>query len=172
MAVENQPSTIDTYSAVIRNFTPAATPTDILSVVGNASKQVKILRIEIWTTQTTAGVNEFLLIKRSALNTGGTRAAMTAVPLDSRSPAATADVGNYTANPAGLGTAVGTVDTAKPAAGAATNTTNPNYVWDYNDTNGSPIVLRTALESLCINFNGAAVPAGFVANITVRWCEQ
>lgn len=170
---EQIPSTLDTYSAIIRNFTPAATPTDIVTIAGAATKIIKILKIELWTTQTTAGVNEFLLIKRSALDTGGTPVSMPAVPLDSRSPAAVATVSNWTANPAGLGTAVGTIEVARPAANVTTGSTNPSYVFDFmTATNGSPIVLRSAVEQLALNFNGAAVPAGYVSNINVRWIEM
>lgn len=171
-AVTSSPSQEFTYSANIRNLTPAATATDVVTIAGATGKKIKVLSLEISGVQTAAGVNEWFLIKRSALDTGGTPVAMPAVPLDSQNPTAAATVQNFTANPGGLGTAVGTITAPRVAFGTTANTTNPVYLFDYNDTNGSPIVLRSAAEQLALNFNGAAIPAGMAINVTVKWIEQ
>lgn len=170
MIAEPSLSTVDTYSASIRAFTPVATPTDIVTIAADATKAIKILRIEIFGLQTTAGLNEFFLIKRSTVNTGGTAAAITATPLDSRSPASVAVVKKWTANPT-LGTAVGTLATAQAVSLAATGLTTPAFVFDAAAIGGSPIVLRAITEQLSLNFNGAAVPIGMALNINLYWAE-
>ena len=172
MAVNHiEPSTSATYSANIRNFTPAATPTDVISITGAANRTIKVLKVVLSATQTTAGINEWLLIKRSTANTGGTPTTATAVPFDSQNPTATATVVNYTANPT-TGTAVGTVDAQKAPAQAATGTTPALLEFNLSHLDGSPVVLRGAGDVLALNFNGAAVPAGFAMDCTIYWVEQ
>ena len=98
-----------TYS-VSNTFTPPATPTDMITVTGSATKTIRVWSLQVCTTNTAAGSQEFRLIKRSTAYTGWTAVASTLVPLNATSAAATATVNHYTANPGALGTAVGTVN--------------------------------------------------------------
>lgn len=92
-----RPTTI--YAAASTPFTPGATPQDVFTITGSASKTVTVLSAGIATVQTTAGVNHWQLVKRSAANTGGTSVVVAAVPIDDSFAAATATVRQYTANP-------------------------------------------------------------------------
>lgn len=173
MAVNHlEPSTSATYSANIRNFTPAATPTDVISITGAANRTIKVLKVVLSATQTTAGMNEWLLVKRSTANTGGTPTAATAVPFDSQNPTATASVVSYGANPSALGTTVGIVDAQKAPAQASTGTTSALLEFNLDHLDASPVVLRGVNDVLALNFNGAAVPAGLAMDCTVYWTEQ
>src|SRR5258708_5658378 len=53
-------------------FTPAATPTDLVTIFGSATKTVRVWSFKITTTNTAAGSQQYALIKRSAVDTTGT----------------------------------------------------------------------------------------------------
>ena len=69
----------DQYAATAL-LASAATPTDIAILPGSASKTILVTKVIVSGTKTTAGLVDVLLIKRSTANSGGTSAAMTAVP--------------------------------------------------------------------------------------------
>jgi hypothetical protein len=159
-----------TYSAVINNLAVAATPTDIFTITGSNSKTIRVTKIEIDATRTTAGSVDALLIKRSTANTGGTSAAATAVPHDSNNAAASATVLSYTANPT-LGTAVGTLRTTKMFIATTTTAGAEHVEWDFGNRPGQAIVLRGTSQVLAINLNSVAV-AGSSFDIYVEWTEE
>jgi hypothetical protein len=178
--VEVSAESKDTFFAT-NTFTPAATPTDLVTIYGSATKTVRVVKFVITTTNTAAGSQTFFLIKRSAVNTTGTFVAATAVPSDSSDSAATATVGHYTANPGGLGTAVGTTNIKRVAspvlipasfagivddAGFDMLDSQINADWDKS------IVLRGVAQGLCLNFNGAALVSGQVHAFQVIWTEE
>lgn len=163
-------------------FTPAATPTDIVIIEGSATKTIRVISMKITTTNTAAGSQQFLLIKRSTADTTGTFVAATAVPLDSANAAATANrVGHFTANPGALGTAVGTINTVRVASPVAIPATFAGvkedagiemFGWMNNSLLDQPITLRGVAQCLAINFNGAALVAGQTHAYTVVWIEE
>jgi hypothetical protein len=105
------PSSYPTYSAIFTGLTPAASPTDILTLSGssNPSLFVHVRHVSCFGASTANGADLVELILRSTANTGGTSAAVTPTPYDSRDPTSTATVAKYTANPASLGTSLGIV---------------------------------------------------------------
>lgn len=164
---------VSTYMASTSYAAPVATPTDILGIVGSASKTVKILKITVSGTQTTAGVNQFFLIKRSTADTGSTPVAATLIPCDSANSAATAVVQRYTSTNPSTGSAVGTVLTSSaitPAPGA-TGVSGNSVLFDAKET-GQPIVLNGIAQELDINFAGAAVPSGMSLAFSVIFTEE
>ena len=170
--VELAPSGKAVYSSVISNLTPGATPTDIITIIGSASKDVIVTAIELFTTQTLSGTNTFFIVKRSAADTGGTSTTPTTVPYDSALGNATAVVRQYTANPTSLGASVGNVLAAKITTPAAGSLANDAYVFDF--TRGgmlSGYVLNGVAETLALNFNGAALPGGLNITANIIWME-
>ncbi len=161
-------------------WTPPATPTDLLTITGSATKIVKVWSIRLTTTNTAAGSQEFFLIKRSTVDTTGTAVAGTVFPLDSVSVAGTATVNHYTANPGALGTAVGTVNRVRvssPAAVPAAFVTNSDAGYELlpvirNGMAVQPVVLRGIAEQLAVNFNAAALVAGQTHGYTIVWSEE
>lgn len=161
-----------TYAATWDYFTPYATPTDLIVIGGSATKTVKIHKILLSNTQTTAGINKWYLIKRSAADTAGTSTDATKAPLDSSSAAATATVLKYTVIPSGLGASVGTIKQISVLAPApASLAAGESVLFDDMHT-GQPITLRGVAECLAINFNGAAVPSGLSTAFTVIFTEE
>ncbi len=162
-----------TYSASSGAVTPPATPSDICKISGSASKTVYVQRLELTSTQTTAGYNVFFLAKRSTDNTGGTLTSLVRVPFDSNSGAAGASTVSYTGNPT-TGAVVGNIKALhlfSPAPGSVAGT--PGYMWDFDrDNSGQPIVLRGTGEVLAVNFAGAALPTGLSVTCNFTWSEE
>lgn len=156
----------DEYRAVTAVFTAAAAPTDIFTIFGSATRTVYVTRIQIDATQTTAASRDVFIIKRSTANTAGTAVATTRVPKDTSSPAATAVVQHYTANPT-LGTTVGSVDGRKlmiPAPASLIDV--PTRIFEF----ACPVVLRGVAQCLSINLNSVA-SAGSLIICTVEFVE-
>jgi hypothetical protein len=160
-----------TYRAVKIALAPAASATDIFTITGSASKTVRVTRVRVSGTETTAGHATFQLIKRSTADTAGTSAAVSAVPLDSTDAAATATVLSYTANPT-LGTTVGTVAASRiflPAPATATG--EESLLFTFGDLAAKALVLRGTSQVLAVNLNGVTVTGGSL-HIEVEWTEE
>lgn len=168
-AVQTAPfgSTAKTFRAVV-NVALAAAATDIFIIPGNATNTVYVTRVTVSGIQTTAGLVDVLLIKRSAANTG-TSAAATSVPLDASDAAAVSLPISYTANPT-PGAAVGTIDRAYVNAGPLA-TGVVQTVKDFNfGAYGKPVVLSGVAQGLAVNLNGATVTGG-IFTVVVEWLE-
>lgn len=158
-----------TYSAAIRNVSiNAATATDIFVIAGSASKTVRVTMLG-YTAEysSTPAILDTSVVKRSTADTGGTSTALTAVPLDSQYPAATATVTSYTANPT-LGTSVGLVNAQYVAI--------PNFGWvdtnyNYGLNGAAGMTLHGTAESLAINAN-AGGSATYIFDFKVTWTEE
>lgn len=162
-----------TYSAAIQAFATAGSATDVFTITAGATRVVRITRIAFSATTNANYIFSVLLIKRSTANTGGTSTSLTAVPHDSTDAAADATVKYYTANPAGLGTAVGTIRAAQFISN--NQTTNPLTCqvleWTFGDGPSKGIVLRGTTESLNVNLALATLATGAVS-IEVEWTEE
>jgi len=164
-------STSLTYSAVANGFVCAAAATDIFTIIGSATKTIKIVRIGISGT-TTAGSGlsvSCVFVKRSTANTGGTSVVDTNVPFDSNNAAATAVVKHYTANPT-LGTIVGNVLGRRLTVNTVGALNDP-FVFQYSNATDQPLTLRGVTEQLSINFSGATI-TGPVITASVEWIEE
>lgn len=175
-------TTKGTYAAASAYTAPAATTTDFWQIYGSSTKTIKVLRIEAAYAgdSPNAVSDKFFLIKRSTANSGGTSTVVTNVALDSNNAASTAVVRIYTANPAGLGTAVGQVHSGLLANTFPTSSGNPvslasrssQIIFDHNLT-GQPVVLRGTAEGLCLNFNSVKPSATTpLIAVTVFWTEE
>lgn len=168
-----------TYSSVALALPPAASATDIACIAGSASKTVYIDRIGISGTAGTLVTTPFTLVRRTAVNTGGTAATTTAnwanniSKLDSNDAAASATLISYSANP--------TINDTSPTYLRSANTTLPTtaagtviepLVWQFGlDLYTKHLVLRGAAEQVCVNLNGVSVSSG-VLQLSIEWTEQ
>lgn len=163
-------SQLKTYKYSSLGNTPAATPTDIFTITGSASKTIRITKIVVSGLATTAGQLNPLLVRRSAANTGGTSTAPTPLKRDTNDVAASATLALYTANPT-VGTAVGTLDSCRLFLALATATPDACR-FEFGVNNDKMLILRGTSDILAINFAGAAVPAGGIVDIDVEWVEE
>lgn len=163
-----------TYSAAVNAHAPAATPTDWFTIQGSATKTIRILRVTIGARATAANQYRMSLIKYSAYLTGGTAAAVAMIPHDSANPAATALVNTWAGGLPTPGTALGKIaDDSLPVGVLGTPTFNNEVVlYDFGQRSDQAIVLRGIAQYLAINSGGAALPAGFVADVRIVWTED
>lgn len=152
-----------TYSFSTGAYTPPATPTDTAGICGSSTKTVRVYNIRLSGSQTTAGINRFHLVKRSAADTGGTAVNGTATTHDTNDAATTVGfLGHYTANPT-LGATVATPRSdlvGVPATASALTQMVHEFYMDAEFIGTKPITLRGTAQCLYINFGGIALPAG------------
>lgn len=169
LAMQNIGAAAATYSSSF-NVTAAASATDIATLSGSATKTIYITKVIISGVQTTASLNDILLVKRSTADTGGTSTAQTAVPHDSADAAASGIVLAYTANPAALGTLVGSFRRGYVPVSSAATVVPAIVVFDFGDK-GKPIVLRGIAQQIAINLNGVTLVGG-AFDIDIEWYES
>lgn len=164
--------TSPTYRAINIDVVPAATPTDVIVLVGSATKTIMITNFEITPTATANGSLDFYVYKRTTADTGGTSTATTITRNDSSNPAPTAVAKLYSANPSALGTgslvgATRVTLASKSPNGVAIQT----WAESFGTGNQQPIVLRGVNESLCINMAGQTMLTGIEIYFTLEWVE-
>jgi hypothetical protein len=160
-----------TYSATAV-FSPTATAaTDVFTITGSATKTIRVTRLTVFGTETTAATQIVEILKRSTANSGGTSAASTAVPHDSNNSAATATVLSYTANPTTLGTLLATIRTGRPFFGSGATPQDPSSTYVFGDVNEQAIVLRGTGQVLAVSLNSASI-IGVSLRCWVEWTEE
>lgn len=164
-------STFGSFVAASAPFTPGATPQDVFSITGSATRTVQVLRMGISTVQTTAGMNAWSLVKRSTANSAGTSATVTAVPSNKSFPGATATVRQYTANPT-LGTVVGSIWSGRVAAPVITTAPGGDLEKCVLGNLGPSVTLSGITDVLAWNFGGVALPSGLSVQAWVQWAEN
>lgn len=164
-----------TYIAYGTGYTAYATPTDLMTISGSASKIIRVYAMNLRVHTTAGALQNLFFIKRSTANTGGTATNPAGLALDSNDAAATGVVTLYTAAPTpGTGVTiyqhslVTTVPTAAPAGFSFMD----KQLSPATPASVKPVTLRGTAESLAMNFAGAALPAGFTASWEIVWSES
>jgi hypothetical protein len=156
---DNDP-TRGTYSIFIPGVTPAATPTDILTLQGSASKLIRVRQIIITGIATAASNVQILVNRRTTPNTAGTKTNPALVAHDPSDDAATCVLALYSANPSGLGASLGIQDGGRLNLAPAANGGIDRLLLQYGWLNDKAPVLNGISDFLCIGLGGAAMPAG------------
>lgn len=157
----------DYYSAAMVGGVSPATPTDVFTITGSATKVIKIWSLGFSGIKTTAGMIDYIILRRSSANAGGTFSTRNNVKHDSNSPSGTAIVRHYTANPATLGTLVGNMFVDKiPVAGG----TGAVPIEDALEIR-NPVILAGTTEVLAINLN-SVTQTGNNLNFHITWSEE
>lgn len=153
------------YSSSATGIAGSTSATDVFTITGSATKNVRVHNLVITGTQAAAVVRDILLIKRSTANSAGTSTSPTVIPLDSNAAAGTAVVRAYTVNPT-LGNTVGTVRVRR--VGVPTTAATTIDVAEFSFT--VPLTLRGTGQVLAVNFNNPGVAITFSA--FVEWSED
>ncbi len=163
-----------TYRAVVNAHAPHATPTDWLTILGSATKLVRVTRIAIAGRATAANQYRVSVLKYTAAYTSGTPAAATIVPLDSANPVATAVVNTWASALPTVGTTLvgALLDESIPLAVLATPTFDTRRQWMFGEDEVQPAVLRGVGEYLALNSGAVALPGGSVFDVAVEWTEE
>jgi hypothetical protein len=168
-----------TYTASAVALVPAASATDIFCIAASATKNIAIRRITIGGTAGTAVTTPFLVYRRVSLDTGGTPATSTAlpvaVPLNSNDPASGATLVSYTANPTIVDSSPALMQTMLvdlPVTTAAGGGTVNERIWGTGVdmfSRGLDLAKNTT-QQICLNLNAVSVSSG-VLNINMEWQE-
>lgn len=162
------------------NFTPQATAAvTLISIVGSATKTVRVRRILIGGVSTANAQSIFALQRTSALGAGGTTVNPTVAKVDSGTVAsATAVVAHYTTTLKAAGTGVGgPITTWQNFTNVVTTpTVTPVNVMAFPEA-GSPIgqsiVLRGTADFLEVqNVTPANLSAATVLFYMIEWVED
>ncbi len=159
-----------TYSACVTNQIPVTTAGDCFVLTGSATKIVRLTRVQVTGTATTATTLDVTLVRRSTADSAGTSTTPTIVKHDSGSAAATAVAKAYTVAPT-AGTLVGAICSEKlllavPAASGGES----QVEWIFGNRPAQSPVLRGILEFFAITIS--AIPAGGSMNISFEWSEE
>lgn len=168
-----------TYSASSIGLVPASAATDIFCISGSATKSISIKRLEVSGIAGTAISVPVTVLRRVSLDTGGTAAVTTALPVatpnESTDPAATATLIAYTANPT-------IVDTA-PVYPRSTYVSLPvttgnvaSQVWVFGEevgwfTKALNIPKASTTQQYCVNLNATTITTGSL-NLSISWVEN
>jgi hypothetical protein len=171
-----------TYSAIWVGLVPAASATDVVCISGSSSRTVRLDSISISGTATAAINLPATILRRVALDSGGTAGTTTANPAntigkrDLNFPTATATLISYTANP--------TINDSSPTyidsqyvniATAATlgSASIFNFARDIENQLQVPTIAAgsTAVQ-ICLNLNGTSIGAGGTTTGSVVWTEE
>ena len=165
----NSQGNIPTYSACITGLVPAASCTNLLELVGSATKTVKLRRVRLSGFAGTAISVPVSLNYQSAADTGGTATQPTVVPNDPGDAAGTAVLNAYTANPT-VGTTVGALAQGSLHLPATTGSGEVlDFTWDRPGVKCPTI--RGVAQCLSVNLNGTSVSSGKV-EAYVEWTEE
>ena len=160
-----------TYGMFITGYTPAANPTDFLTITPSGSKIARIKSLVFAGAATTASNIIVNVIRRSTANTGGTSAAKIGVPRDTQNDASAMNIQLYSANPASLGTIVGTIDGGRLNLAPAANGGIDRLIYQYSWLNDQALIVRPG-DFLSLNLAGAAWPAAGILDFGIMWSEE
>jgi len=167
---ELTPNTKTTYVAS-GTVVPVTGATDLVTIIGSATKLVKLLRVVFSGTIVTAAINGSVsIVKRSTADTAGTSTAPTIIPLDSNNAAATAVLAAYTANPT-LGNTVGTVWQAKYLYPIAASGSPAVLIIDFSQL-GQSGTLRGVAQQLALNLNAVAFASAGSVDYSFVFSEE
>jgi hypothetical protein len=160
-----------TYFAAFDGVAPPTVGTGIMvSIIGSASKTVKITRVGLSISATAAVLLSLSLRKYSAAPTGGVSATIAAAKADTSSAAVTAVVENWTTFPT-AGAALNTIAAHRLLVGTAA-VVPPILEFNFSQGSGAkPIILSGVAETLGI-FTNTAVGAGGVLSGFIEWTEE
>lgn len=147
------------------------TAKDVMQIAGAAGSIIRIKQVRATVVAAAAaGDLALTLVKRSTLTVTGTT--LTAVPLDSASPTATA-VLLYSLSGT-VGTPVGVIAATSLSVNAtATIPSTAVFTWDFTNKGDQPPLLRSATEALCLNVaNGGTTPTSATISVEIQWEES
>jgi hypothetical protein len=159
-----------TYSATVTANAAYATPTDLLVLPGSATKTIRLVRFDIASVATAAGIYTVHLVKRTAANTGGTSAAMTITKFDSNDAAASAVPVTYSVVPTSVG--AGSDIIADRLFQNTLSLQPERRSWLFGNGPMEALVLRGVAQAFAVNFAAVALPAGSLFDMTIYWTEE
>jgi hypothetical protein len=176
-----------TYSSAFFGLAPPASATDMICIAASATKTVRLDRIVLTGSAGTAVALPVQIVRRAALDTGGTAASTTANP-GVTTQIASRDTGlatNLSASAVLVSyTAVPTINDSAPVyidsgvlglAATSVGVVSAPLVFDWSrDIENNvqiPTLAKNSTQQLCVNFNAVSITSG-VLNGSLTWTEE
>lgn len=173
-----QDSVVPTYHAVGVAIAVGTAPTDVACITGSATKVIRLKKVRLSGTASTAINISVYLTKHIVADTGGTPATGTALPtaypMDSTNPAATATLQAYTANPTVADAASTVTNSATlflPVTSTASGQNAVIFDWGSGGIAIQGPILRGVAQQVCVNLNGVTAPSSGLLNVQWVWTE-
>lgn len=170
-----------TYSAAFIGLVPVTGATDLVCIAGSATKTIRLQSVKLSGTNSAVVILPATLLRRVAVDSGGTAASTTANPAntiskrDVNSPTATATLISYVANPTINDTSPTYIDSASMTLPITTSVVPAvPLVFDFaKDVENllQPPTLVGAAAQICVNLNATAIAAGLI-NGSITWTEE
>jgi hypothetical protein len=146
------------------NFTPVASPTDVIMIKGSATTTLRVKRIALWGASGTAsGTMAVTVVRRTTQFTTQGSAVFTAITTGKHDPNDAAATGNVstigTANLTSVGTSAGNLASGRLYFPIAASAPVTPLVFEFATRQDKAIILRGVGDFVFINLNGSAVPA-------------
>lgn len=170
-----------TYSYAIGGLAAATNATDVAvleyPLAVGLGKLIRLRQIQLSGTAGTSAQYVLNVIKRSTLNTGGTRTTPAGIARDNRLDPSFATLGFYTANPSAVGAVTpagfyGPIDGGRLTFAAPGGNNLDRLNLQYSWLNDMAPVLRTPGECFALSFAGANLAAGSLIDISITWGEE
>jgi hypothetical protein len=173
-----QEPAVNTYAAVGIGIVPASSATDIACINGAANIVIRVEQIRVSGTAGTQIIVPVAITKHVSLDTGGTPATGTALPvayaIDSNDATPKATYNAWTANPTINDASPGIIDVANLVLAKTDGTNGSGQPFTLFDHQGQrymeALTLRKATEQICVNLNATSPSSGLV-NVTFRTTE-
>lgn len=158
-----------TFSAA-KIITLGSNTSDVCLLIGSATKSVRLRRVILAGVTGAIMSDPVLILKRSTLNVGGAGSITTNASYDSSNATSTAVAETMTTDPALLGTLAATL--LEQSFTFNNNTTGVVAPTTYTFGQlGQPVVLRSAAQSVAVNFAGASFTSATLS-CTLEWTEE
>jgi hypothetical protein len=168
----------NTYGAVAVALAVGTAPTDVSCLSGATGKVIRVKRVRLSGTAGTAINIEAFLTKHASLDSGGTPATGTSLPvayaLDSANPTASATPTSWTVNPTindGSPGYLGAATVFLPVTSTAASAPAANFYFDQGGPASEPPTLRTAAQQICVNLNAVTAPSTGLLDVEWIWTE-
>jgi hypothetical protein len=164
---------IQTYSAALNAITPAATPTDWLTLQGATGVVARLLYLRLQYRATLGAQYRVQARRYSTLFSGGTPVVVTPLTNDSGDPANSCVLQTWAGGlPTIGGTPIAFEDDSINAGVLGTPIWAYRYEYDYTKPNAKAIYIRTAAQYISLWSNAVALPGGSVFDVKIMWSES
>jgi hypothetical protein len=167
----------NTYSFGVRMPTASmvAAATDMIVMRGTAGKVMRITRVQVSGDVSAATSIDLFLVKRWTPSTGGASAVIpgnAAIYDPSNITPTSAVFYTYTSNPTTLGTGGYLRIDEYPLSPDVNGYPAQPLIWDFGVRNSGMPILRSASDTIALNFGGNSAPAGLALYLDIEWTED
>lgn len=170
---DNEP-TRATYGYNVNGYAiPQTVPTDVITISNpvSSTKIVKLRQLVISALATSTITLPIQIVRRIALNTGGTSTTPSWNLFDTQNDTPVSVLNFYTVNPTLTDATNRPLDGGRLIASAGSGNNLDREFWQFGWLNDQPPIIRPG-ELIALNFQGQSLQAGTTLDISIRISEE